>query len=706
LLDNPVINSDFIFSKSISVNVTPCAVEVDKQVSCDGGATWVDPGLVTNNEDGTFGCDGLDTDQILVRYQVNNSGEADLFACEITESNGAFGAGPVVGNLPFGQTSDFIPAAEAPICQDAEAGEPNTATVSCFCTADLNPAFIVEASDSADFTCLTCEVEVDKQVSCDGGATWFDQGLVTGNQDGTLGCSGLHTNQILVRYQVRNSGEANLAACEIDESNGAFGAGPVVGNLVPNETTFFIPAAETPVCRDADDNEPNTATASCLCAVGAGDETTTAFDSATFECLVPTVLTDRAVSCDGEPFVDQTRVAMNDDGTNGCTTLDGRTVRWEYQAENSGPVPLFDCELADTNPSVSPASIPVGNLAVGQIISGIPATNTVACSDTLEGQEPGTVLLTCCSVDVGALINCPDANKVTAHDASDVVCQSTPELNVVKVCEDANSDGTDEITVIASATAADLDLVNCTAADLIFLDDPACPADQGLGTPVPLNPANPFDIAAGTNVMLTGMVPVTADACNTVTVTCFIEGTELPVSDTSDALCPGRGQGCLTRTPGFWGTHPHITDDFLPQTVCGTPLGNVGFGNGNSAIEAICSVGKDGKILGPQLTQLIRQCTAAYLNVAATLEGDGNCTTEFADLSQVLDACCDAESLCTSDPVGGFSVTHCIDVLDAFNNSLDSLASFGPFLKPGPADPSACQGAKNNGVVVTPTPAP
>jgi hypothetical protein len=40
--------------------------------------------------------------------------------------------------------------------------------------------------------------------------------------------------------------------------------------------------------------------------------------------------------------------------------------------------------------------------------------------------------------------------------------------------------------------------------------------------------------------------------------------------------------------------------------VCGVTIDNVSAFNGTSAIEAICSVGQDGKILGPQLTQLVR----------------------------------------------------------------------------------------------------
>lgn len=44
---------------------------------------------------------------------------------------------------------------------------------------------------------------------------------------------------------------------------------------------------------------------------------------------------------------------------------------------------------------------------------------------------------------------------------------------------------------------------------------------------------------------------------------------------------------CLTRTLGFWGTHPHITQLFLPVTACGE-LTTIAAGSCNSVTEALC----------------------------------------------------------------------------------------------------------------------
>jgi hypothetical protein len=422
------------------------------------------------------------------------------------------------------------------------------------------------------------------------------------------------------------------------------------------------------------------------------------------------VRVDKQVSCNGAPFVDAQLVAANDDGTNGCTAVDGQPIAVQYQVQNPGESNLFQCVLSVVQQNGTPSSfsllpIPIGNLVPGETTPLIPAVNSPQnCSQSLEDEEPDTATVSCCTVNQSP---CPEGLGITAFDVAEFTCQSRPELSVQKLCVDQNNDGIGEITVTVAASAADLDLVNCQATDNLFRDDPTCPADQGAATPVPLNPPNPFNVPAGGQVQLTGLTPVpplTANACNTVSVTCTIESTGETLTDSADAVCPGAGQGCLTRTPGFWGNHPHITSQFLPLTVCGVELGTVEAGSGTSATEAICSVGRDGQILGPQLTQLVRQCTAALLNVAASASGGGNCPGDLPPLTSLLNGCCGAESVCTGDPVGGLNIQSCIDQLDAFNNSPDTLPPFGSFVSPGPADSSKCRDSRNNGVVVTPAP--
>lgn len=412
---------------------------------------------------------------------------------------------------------------------------------------------------------------------------------------------------------------------------------------------------------------------------------------------------DKQISCDGgTTWVDQGLVNGNEDNTNGCSAVDPAIIMVRYQAENATPITnprtAYSCTLTDSNTGFS-GTIPIGDLAAGQTTDFIPAQHTQQCNVGDSGQpgtEPNTVTLDCFTT---ADLN-PDL-KVAAFDTATYRCQSTPGLSVTKTCTPTDS-GVDNVAIIVSATQADTNLTNCQVTDNIY-SSATCPP-TGSSTPVSVSPST-FDLAAGGSQPVTGTVgPLSANECNNVSVTCTDAAGHTVGPATDNAICPGHGQGCLTRTPGYWAEHPNTTAQYLPQTVCGTTLNNVSAGNGNSAIEAMCSVGTDGKILGQQLTQLIRQCTAAELNIAASTAGGGNCTTSFPQLTTLIASCCGTQSVCNGDTVAGYTVGSCIDQLDGFNNSFDTLAPFGPFVGSQKADSSICRASKNNGVVVSPTP--
>jgi len=163
---------------------------------------------------------------------------------------------------------------------------------------------------------------------------------------------------------------------------------------------------------------------------------------------------------------------------------------------------------------------------------------------------------------------------------------------------------------------------------------------------------------------------------------------------------PEKGEGCLTRTPGFWGNHPDVTAEFLPVESCGLDLTTTLAGDEGSATEDLCSVGKDHKLYAsPQQAQLVRQCAAAALNIAASDALGGSCedTKGFDRFAE----CCSAEA-CAAVPEG------CIDDLDEFNNSTDTLVDDGgdvdlcQALELGPpcdADPEQCQTANGNAFI-------
>ncbi|MCU0224246.1 MAG: hypothetical protein MUF27_09270 [Acidobacteria bacterium] len=162
---------------------------------------------------------------------------------------------------------------------------------------------------------------------------------------------------------------------------------------------------------------------------------------------------------------------------------------------------------------------------------------------------------------------------------------------------------------------------------------------------------------------------------------------------------PCDGDGCLTRTPGFWGNHPHVTTQYLSLDSCGLTLDSTLPRSIASATEDMCISGQDAKgaKTSMQQLQLVRQCMAANLNLAASAAGGGSCDSAIG--ARIAECCA---SLCNSGAAGNtISRSMCIEDIDEFNNSADSLEPYGPFLSPGPADPSSCKSSRGNGWVNT-----
>jgi len=119
-----------------------------------------------------------------------------------------------------------------------------------------------------------------------------------------------------------------------------------------------------------------------------------------------------------------------------------------------------------------------------------------------------------------------------------------------------------------------------------------------------------------------------------------------------------------------------VTIQYLPLAVCGLTDTNVLAAKPVSAIEDLCISNNDAKPnnTSMQQLQLIRQCTAAALNFAATIAGGGSCDSvpsKNLTIKDVYAVCC--ESLCTSGASGPLiSASQCIDLIDAFNQDSTS----------------------------------
>jgi hypothetical protein len=174
------------------------------------------------------------------------------------------------------------------------------------------------------------------------------------------------------------------------------------------------------------------------------------------------------------------------------------------------------------------------------------------------------------------------------------------------------------------------------------------------------------------------------------------------------------GEGCIFRTPGFWCTHDEVADLFLPVDSCGLTVDNSEPETPVSSTEDL-QVGNDFKAAdtSPQQLQLIRQCTAAALNFAASMAADGSCDNVLLSngmtAGEAIESCCN--DLCTSGASGTeISESGCIELIDEFNNTEpDTLTcETNPDLYPFcpslgfngfNATPEECSAAKNNGFV-------
>lgn len=183
---------------------------------------------------------------------------------------------------------------------------------------------------------------------------------------------------------------------------------------------------------------------------------------------------------------------------------------------------------------------------------------------------------------------------------------------------------------------------------------------------------------------------------------------------------------CLTRTLGFWGTHPWITNNYAtdakPISVCGKaldcddpddgqPVPSCTAGTCDSVMEGLGSNPGTELSTNQPYVSLIKQLTAAKLNLAATTalapSGSAICSDwSYAgkSISEWI-AFCEGTMTGTS-LVGGYclagksqiSASGCIEALDAFNNSQDSGFETvpEPFDRPSANDSGFISGADSS----------
>src|SRR5213595_430063 len=464
VLHDSLIDDPFVRINDLTVGVQTCVAKVDKQVSCDGGLTFHDVGLVSADDDGhtdlclgwnAFTVDGtaVPAEAIQVRYVVGNAGTADLLNCSIGEGNPGFPGTVSVGSLPGACVADvdcgnaqatcvngacvFTSGANSAACSTTlSAAEPDKATVTCDCT--LTPSEVqATAFDEANLQCQTPGLTVTKD------------------------CALRDTNgNSAVTITVTNTGSAALANCKVTDTNLTGGGCATPPGLPVGESSVAVspnmfdlgvgaPAVTaTGTITGLTQDSCNTVTATCDI-VGSVDPNNpghpkTLSASAQDTCETCSVKVDKQVKCGAGPFVDVGFVTNNEDGTATCLgwnafTVNGTSVAAEaltvqYVAQNTGGTALFSCTVTDSSTAIN-----IGDVASGGTSTPVPINKT--CSDTLDAQEPDTATLSCfCTADL-------NPNFVTtAKDTASFDCQ-TPGLTVTKDCALRDTNGNSAVTI-------------------------------------------------------------------------------------------------------------------------------------------------------------------------------------------------------------------------------------------------------------------
>src|SRR6184192_14830 len=552
VLHDSAIDDPFVRINDLSLTVNTCVAKVDKQVSCDGGLTFHDVGLVSADDDGhtdlclgwnAFTVDGTAAaaEAIQVRYVVGNAGTADLLNCSIGEGNPGFPGTVSVGSLPGACVADVD-------CGNAQATCVNGACVvtsgvnSAACSATLSAAEPDKATVTCDCTPTPGEVQ----------ATAFDEANFQCQTPGltvTKDCALRDTNgNSAVTITVTNTGSAALANCKVTDTNltgescttpPGLPAAEISVAVSPNMFDLGVGApavTATGTITGLTENSCNATSVTCDI-VGSVDpnnpghpKTLTAMAQDT--CETCSVKVDKQIKCGAGPFIDVGFESNDEDGAASCLgwnafTVNGTSVAAEaltvqYVAQNTGGTALFSCTVTDSNTAISSTAVPIADtIAVGGTSSPVPINKT--CSDTLDASEPDTATVSCfCTADLNPNF------KATATDSASFDCQ-TPGLVVTKECALRDTSGNSAVTITVTNTGT-ADLENCTVTDTNFTDA-ACPASgdpTGTSSAVAVSPSTIASLPHGAAAPVTGTVSVTKDSCNTATVTCEIKGSVDP----------------------------------------------------------------------------------------------------------------------------------------------------------------------------------
>ncbi len=305
----------------VGVEVATPAIDVEKEVSPDNGTTWFDA-------DSPTGPDVISPTNPLFRFTVINTGNVTLTNVVVTDD--VLG---VIANIPSlapGESQQFIVngtwAPGQQVNTATATGEFDGQTVS-----DTDPAHWVGVEAA------TPAIDVEKEVSPDNGATWFDA-------DNPTGPNVVQGTNPQFRFTVTNTGNVTLTNVQVTDD--VLGLIATIPSLAPEASQQFVVVGTWALGQQL-----NTATAT-------GDyqgQTVSDTDPAHWFGADPSIVLVKEVSVDeGATWIDSNTPP-------GPTLPPGVTPLFRFTVTNTGNVIVTNITVTDsvlgligTLPSLNP----------------------------------------------------------------------------------------------------------------------------------------------------------------------------------------------------------------------------------------------------------------------------------------------------------------------------------------------------------------
>jgi hypothetical protein len=314
------------------------AIDVEKSISVDDGASWQDSDTAT----GPYLFSGMNP---RFRFVVTNAGEVPLTDVAITDT--AYGAVTIQNTLAAGES------AQAVITGTWAAGQhTSTATATGSYTDATFGVVTVTDNDAANYYGASPSIDLETYVSVDNGTTWYDadaeltQPYLINNTSSRLG------------FVVKNTGNVPLTNIVITDT--VYDVVGTIGTLAPGASAHVN---ATGVWKAGQNT--SSATASVTFTNGAGIvRTATDTDAMYFYGADPKISIVKSVN------------GLDANSAPGPTITAGSAVTWTYLITNEGNVPLTNIEVTDDQ-GVTVTGLVTG-LGVGESMTGTATGTAIA----------------------------------------------------------------------------------------------------------------------------------------------------------------------------------------------------------------------------------------------------------------------------------------------------------------------------------------